>query len=182
MDVARQTAQDVLHLGDDILARHSSGQTYTQAAQALRLTPDQAKKAARLARAFRPEQRDQIGKDALDHLTAAHLEAAARHQDADVRVDLILGAHADSTSSRELQAAVLLLLGKGATGAKSCRSEYSLNPDFDSVAAAAEALVHRGNRGLGSYVGGRQGRGLVRLCTVMKALIPMIDGLSTKPE
>ncbi|WP_156080900.1 hypothetical protein [Microbispora rosea] len=179
----RQTAQHVLHLGDDILQRYRTGQTYAQAAQALGLTSDQAKKAARLARAFGPEQRSQIGDDALCHLTAAHLEAAARHPNPNVRVDLTLGAHADGASARELQAAVALLLGKGQTGPKSCRSGYrTLGGDFDSVAEAAEALVRRGERGLRSYVGGRQGGSLVRLCNVMKTLIPLIDGLRADPE
>jgi hypothetical protein len=180
--VVRQTAQDVLHLGDDIRARHSSGQTYAQAAHALGLTPDRAKKAARLARAFGPEQRGRIGKHALDQLTAAHLDAAARHPNADMRVRLTIGAHADGTSSRELHAIVTQLLGQGMAGATSCRSEYSLQPDFNSAAEAAEALARQGERGLGIYVGGRQGRGLVRLCTAMKTLIPMIEGLGAKPE
>ncbi|MDP9848649.1 hypothetical protein [Streptosporangium lutulentum] len=178
-------AQDVLERGDSVLARHSAGQTYTQAAQALGVTPDQAKKAARLARAFGPEQRHQIGRDVLCHLTAAHLEAAARHPNVDTRVNLTLGAHADGTSSRKLQATVALLLGTGPSGTKSCRSEYNLRTfsgDFDSVAEAAEALVHRGDSGLGIYIAGQRGRGLLRLCSVMKTLIPMIDELGANPE
>lgn len=180
MDVAKHTAQAVLHLGDSILERHGSGQTYAQAAQALGVTPDQAKKAARLARAFGPEQRHQIGEHALHHLTAAHLEAAARHPDADVRVDLTLGAHTANISARCLQATINLLLEKEDKADTSCRSEYSANPDFDAAAKAAEALVHRGTRGLASYVAGQQGKGLVRLCTAMKELIPMVDRLRVK--
>nr|WP_157554929.1 hypothetical protein [Herbidospora sakaeratensis] len=170
----------MLHLGDAILARHSSGQTYAHAAQALGVTPDQAKKAARLARVFGPELRDRIGHDALGSLTAAHLDAVVKHPDANVRVELALGAHADGTSSRELQATLSLLMG--VAGATSFRSEYNMRTDFDSAAEAAEILVRRGERGLGSYVGGRQGKGLVRLCIAMKTLIPLIDALGISTE
>lgn len=157
----QMTAAARLEEGDQILARLGTSTSPSTLAVELHVSVVYVEKAAWLARAFTPADRDELGA-VLDAVTPSHLEAVAKLPAA-VRIDLLRRAHEGNLSVRAMKAIAAQAgdaAGDGARGA----------PDLQWATKAVQMYARLDGRGLGHLLGGPNGSAVTSLVKAAVAL------------
>jgi hypothetical protein len=162
-------ADQILSLGDTLrTGSASTGHPVRRVAAFLGFSAELGVKAAWLAGRYSPNERAEIGTEALSTLTRTHLETAARVREPK-RTALLRRAAAEQISARKLKAMVL---------AMPSRSEPRISGaagDLISSARAVEHYINFDDVGLKKLLSGPNGAAIRSLARAGRALAARIE-------